>query len=101
MPLIPLLALCAAGCARPLAPPPVDVVAMAAGGDCRFQAEGRTYPDLQSLTAAARRWRGRRAQVKGGVETPYKCFGGALFALQRAGLEGVTFVAEPSAPERR
>jgi len=92
---IALVALGAAGCATPpAAPPPIQVVALPAGDGCRFQVEGRTYPGLESLTAAAPRWRGRRAVVSGGTDIPYKCVGGALFALQRAGLKPVTFIAE-------
>ncbi|MFD1951769.1 hypothetical protein ACFSGX_13425 [Sphingomonas arantia] len=39
---------------------------------------------------------GRRAFIDSNMaETPYRCVGGAIFALQRAGFKEVSFVAEP------
>jgi biopolymer transport protein ExbD len=36
------------------------------------------------------------AHIRGDVNTPYKCIGGAIFAMQRAGFARVGFISEPS-----
>jgi biopolymer transport protein ExbD len=33
--------------------------------------------------------------IRGDVDTPYKCIGGAVFAMQRAGFTRVGFISEP------
>ena len=35
------------------------------------------------------------AHIRGDVDTPYKCVGGAIFTMQRAGFARVGFVSEP------
>ena len=35
------------------------------------------------------------AHIRGDVSTPYKCVGGAIFTMQRAGFSRVGFVSEP------
>ena len=35
------------------------------------------------------------AQIRGEVDTPYKCIGGAIFAMQMAGFARVGFISEP------
>lgn len=35
------------------------------------------------------------AHIRGDVNTPYKCIGGAIFTMQRAGFARVGFVSEP------
>ena len=35
------------------------------------------------------------AHVRGDVDTPYKCIGGAVFTMQRAGFARVGFISEP------
>ena len=35
------------------------------------------------------------AHIRGDVNTPYKCIGGAIFAMQRAGFARVGFISEP------
>jgi biopolymer transport protein ExbD len=35
--------------------------------------------------------------IRGDVNTPYKCIGGAVFAMQRAGFSRVGFISEPPA----
>jgi biopolymer transport protein ExbD len=37
------------------------------------------------------------AHIRGDVNTPYKCIGGAVFAMQRAGFARVGFISEPPA----
>jgi biopolymer transport protein ExbD len=33
--------------------------------------------------------------IRGDVNTPYKCIGGAVFTMQRAGFSRVGFISEP------
>ncbi len=35
------------------------------------------------------------AHIRGDVNTPYKCIGGAVFTMQRAGFSRVGFISEP------
>ena len=35
------------------------------------------------------------AHIRGDVNTPYKCIGGAVFTMQRAGFARVGFISEP------
>jgi biopolymer transport protein ExbD len=37
------------------------------------------------------------AHIRGDVNTPYKCVGGAVFTMQRAGFARVGFISEPPA----
>ena len=37
------------------------------------------------------------AHIRGDVDTPYKCVGGAVFTMQRAGFARVGFISEPPA----
>ena len=37
------------------------------------------------------------AHIRGDVNTPYRCIGGAVFAMQRAGFARVGFISEPPA----
>lgn len=37
------------------------------------------------------------AHIRGDVDTPYKCIGGAVFTMQRAGFARVGFISEPAA----
>ena len=36
------------------------------------------------------------AHIRGDVNTPYKCIGGAVFTMQRAGFARVGFISQPS-----
>jgi biopolymer transport protein ExbD len=35
------------------------------------------------------------AHIRGDVDTPYRCIGGAIFTMQRAGFSRVGFISEP------
>lgn len=95
-----------AGCAhKPEAPP----IALTVAGDepgCRFEVEGRlvalgTLAEAQAMLAeAARRWRGRSVTIlRGAADAPYKCFGLAVYVLQRARVElRIGFISQ-SPPE--
>jgi biopolymer transport protein ExbD len=37
------------------------------------------------------------AHIRGDVRTPYRCIGGAIFTMQRAGFSRVGFISEPPA----
>ena len=37
------------------------------------------------------------AHIRGDVNTPYRCIGGAIFTMQRAGFSRVGFISEPPA----
>ncbi|WP_343346353.1 biopolymer transporter ExbD [Sphingomicrobium sp. XHP0239] len=37
------------------------------------------------------------AHIRGDIDTPYKCIGGAIFTMQRAGFARVGFISEPPA----
>jgi biopolymer transport protein ExbD len=37
------------------------------------------------------------AHIRGDVNTPYRCIGGAIFSMQRAGFSRVGFISEPPA----
>lgn len=36
------------------------------------------------------------AHIRGDIGTPYRCIGGAIFAMQRAGFSRVGFISEPA-----
>jgi biopolymer transport protein ExbD len=35
------------------------------------------------------------AHIRGDINTPYRCIGGAIFTMQRAGFARVGFISEP------
>jgi biopolymer transport protein ExbD len=35
------------------------------------------------------------AHIRGDIDTPYRCIGGAIFTMQRAGFTRVAFISEP------
>ena len=39
--------------------------------------------------------------IRGDINTPYKCIGGAIFTMQRAGFARVGFISEPPPGRRR
>jgi biopolymer transport protein ExbD len=36
------------------------------------------------------------AHIRGDINTPYRCIGGAIFTMQRAGFSRVGFISEPT-----
>jgi hypothetical protein len=93
---LPLGLLLAGGCAE--SSPPLHVMPRFESGECRYEAGARTL-SLDELAVEARAWRGRAVRFDGGAETPYKCLGGAIFFLQRAGVRRIGFISEPPAAE--
>ena len=61
---------------------------------CEARVDGRLVTS-EELAVLARGWEGNALIVGDGYDTPYRCVGGVIFALQRAGVEGIGFVAEP------
>ena len=41
------------------------------------------------------------AHIRGDINTPYRCIGGAIFTMQRAGFARVGFISEPPPRRRR
>ncbi len=65
---------------------------------CEIRVDGRLVTS-DELAVLARGWEGNALIVGDGYDTPYRCVGGAVFALQRAGMQGIGFVAEPPGAE--
>jgi biopolymer transport protein ExbD len=38
------------------------------------------------------------AHIRGDVDTPYRCIGGAIYTMQAAGFAKVGFISQPPAP---
>jgi len=91
-----ILSAVTAACSKvpPAPPPPIHVSAELVGEECRLRAEGRPLT-TDELTAAAGKWKGRSVILDMVGNTPYKCIGAAIFALQRSGVTGIGFIAEP------
>jgi hypothetical protein len=58
-------------------------------------ASGKLEEAERLLAGAARAWRRRPVTVLAGVDGSYKCFGLAIYTLQRAGVSKVGFISEP------
>jgi hypothetical protein len=88
-------AMAVAGCAQERA---MVVRASAAGessAPCVAEVEGRRIA-MRDFPAFARRWRGREAHLEGDINTPYRCIGGLIYELQRAGFRRIGFISEPA-----
>lgn len=84
-----LLAL-VAGCAQT---PPLVVRANGNGASCTVTVNGDMFFEEDFTEARLQRLRdehGRRIVLDSGAETPYRCIGGAIFNLQRAGFDLVS-----------
>ena len=94
-----LPAICGAGllCSCAAAAPPVRVHV---GGDgvaapCTVEVDGRRVAP-ESLATLTRPW--REAHITGAIDTPYRCVGAVIYALQRAGFRRIGFISEPALP---
>jgi biopolymer transport protein ExbD len=85
------------GCASDGPPVRIRVSGNGVAAPCAAEIGGRRI-DPESLTGLARRWRGREAQVTGSIDTPYRCVGHVIYALQRAGFTRIGFIIEPARP---
>lgn len=80
-------------------PPPLVVFVVASNGQCHTMIDGQNVTSETLLARAQSEMReGREARVVAGMSVSYRCIGGAIFTLQRAGFAKVIFVSEP---ERR
>lgn len=86
-----------AGCGGQKAATPFNVVVRGPASSCTIEVEGRKVTTDELLAIARPEAKsGRCAHVDSDMaETPYRCLGGVIFTLQRAGFENVGFVAEP------
>jgi biopolymer transport protein ExbD len=57
----------------------------------KLEAEIKRLGGVENLTEETM----PEVQIRGDVNTPYKCIGGAVFQMQRAGFSRVGFVSEP------
>jgi biopolymer transport protein ExbD len=93
-------------------PENVNLTVRAVGGRCEV------YWDIELLTAQALYDRGRahleseieklggrqnlneenmpEAHIRGDIDTPYRCIGGAIITMQRAGFARIGFISEPT-----
>lgn len=77
-------------------PDPAAVTVTFNGSECGFRAEGREI-GWNDLHVPAADWasEGRPVELVIGQDTPYRCVGGAVFALQRTGYSSRSTVADP------
>jgi hypothetical protein len=85
---LPVLLLAALGaCASQ---PPLVVRAASEGDACRAQIDGATFAPDELQGPRLRALRGRRLVVDADPDIPYRCMGGIVFMLQRAGFHIVS-----------
>jgi hypothetical protein len=65
---------------------------------CFVEANGERIA-VEDIAANTGRWRRREVHMTFAPDTPYRCVGGVIFELQRAGLERVGFISEPPPAE--
>lgn len=85
------------GCAHQTTEIPFDVLVRGPASSCSFEVGGRKVTMDELLVIARSEAKpGRRAHIDSNMaETPYRCFGGAIYMLQMAGFKDVGFIAEP------
>jgi hypothetical protein len=83
----------AAACAAP-ADEPILIRAGYQEGRCTAAIDGRIVAIDDSLDT--RQWRGREIHLRNDPETPYRCLGSLIFALQRSGASRIGFISEPA-----
>ena len=59
----------------------------------KLEAEIKRQGGVENLTEETM----PEAHIRGDIDTPYKCIGGAIFTMQRAGFARVGFISEPPA----
>jgi len=92
-----LLSSPAIGCAAPATFAPFNVVVRGPATSCSIEVEGRkvTTDELFQIAQPEAR-SGRRAHIESDMaQMPYRCLGGAIYTLQRAGFKDVGAVAVP------
>ncbi len=98
-----IIALVIAGCATtsPAMRPLAVAIGDYDGRSCPITIDHESYPDqrvaveeLQSRLAGVDRR--REVHITGIGNTPYRCIGGVIFALQRLGFHRIGFISEPA-----
>ena len=87
----------AIGCAAPATVAPFNIVVRGSATSCSIEVDGRkvTMDELLEIAQPEAK-SGRRAHIDSDMaQTPYRCLGGAIYTLQRAGFKDVGFIAEP------
>lgn len=85
------------GCASPATLAPFNVVVRGPATSCSIEVEGRRVTTDELLAIARLEAKsGRRAHIDSDMaQTPYRCLGGTIYTLQKAGFKNVGFVSEP------
>ncbi len=85
------------GCASHTAVTPFNVVVRGSSSSCTLAVDDRIVTTAELLEIARPEAKSRRrAQINWATEeTPYRCVGGAIYALQLAGFKDVATPAEP------
>jgi hypothetical protein len=91
------MALAMTACAHSARPAAFDVKVRGPASSCSIEVAGRTVTTDELLTIGRHEaTKGRRAHIDSNMEeTPYRCLGGVIYTLQRAGFRDVGFIAEP------
>jgi hypothetical protein len=93
------LAMGVLSCAKPEAPAPFNVKVSGPAYSCSIIVAGQKITDDELLALAQKEVsKGRAAHIDADLQnTPYRCFGGVIFTLQRAGFKNIGYDAEPPA----
>jgi hypothetical protein len=94
-------ALLLAGCEQSPPPAAFHVAARGPAHSCSIEVAGRTVSTDELYTIARQQVTKRRAahiDTNSG-KTPYRCIGGVIFTLQRAGFKKFAYITEPPAPD--
>lgn len=78
--------------------PPLSVQVSRAGDGCSVEVGGRrfAYPTEigEKLLTFVQAWPNRRAVLNLMGDTPYRCVGGTIFTLQRAGFQKIDMLVD-------
>lgn len=87
----------AISCPAPATVEPFKVVVRGPAASCSIEVEGRKVTTDELFEIAQPEVKpGRRAHIDSDMtQTPYRCIGGAIYTLQRAGFKDVGFGATP------
>lgn len=97
---VALMFVMVAGCSSTTQEAPFLVSVEGPAKPCAIAVGGNAVTTDQLLDIARREVsKGKAARVMGGNETPYRCIGGVIYTLQRAGFTKVEFVSDaPATP---
>jgi hypothetical protein len=91
------MALVLAGCSREPAIAPFNVIVRGPTSSCTIEVSGRQVTTEELLEISRREVKpGRAAHIDANMkETPYRCIGGVISTLQRAGFKKVEVRTDP------